>query len=241
MPSVADLLASAGWGAPFTAVDDPDGARLVVALRLRAEPAAAERALLALHRGLRRLAGEYGPRSVDLPGDPAGDPHGYPEAFGAKVRFRRSTALLRLPAGVLYGPVGHRPGVERSDTAWRVRRLLTEGLGTGAASLGAVSRAIAVHPRTLQRTLADEGLSFGEILDCVRRERARADLLGTDRPLVAISATLGFAEPSVLTRCARRWWGTTPSGFRLVGGYPAASDRKSATIPAWRSAESTVR
>jgi AraC-like DNA-binding protein len=71
-----------------------------------------------------------------------------------------------------------------------------------------------MHPRTVQRALGDEGLAFAEILDCVRRERARGLLTGTDVPFAEVSARLGFAEPAVLTRCARRWWGQTPSQVR---------------------------
>ena len=213
MPTVADEL-TARWGSRLSIVDDPDGARHVVGLRLHTGDPQAARRLLDLHRGIRRLAGpEYGPRSADLPGTPSGTPHSYGEAFGAKVRFRRSAALLRLPAGVLSGSPGH-PAPERSDLARRVRHLLTERLGHEPAALGDVARAIAVHPRTLQRTLADEGLSFAEILDCVRRERARSCLAGTDLPVTEISARLGFAEPGVLTRCCRRWWGVTPTRAR---------------------------
>jgi AraC-like DNA-binding protein len=182
-------------------------------VRVRTDARRAEPALLALHRGLHRLAGDYGPRSVDLPLAPTLDPHEYAEAFGAKVRFRRSEALLRLPAGVLSGPAGHPPG-DRSDLAWRVRHTLSERLGRRSTALADVARTIAVHPRTVQRGLADEGLTFGEILDCVRREQARAYLTGTDLPLTEISDRLGFAEPAVLSRCSRRWWGVTPHRFR---------------------------
>jgi AraC-like DNA-binding protein len=90
---------------------------------------------------------------------------------------------------------------------------LTERRG-GPAALADVARVVAVHPRTLQKALGDEGLSFAEGLDCVRRERSRALLTGTDLPFTEISARLGFAEPAVLTRCARRWWARSPSQMR---------------------------
>ncbi|WP_051807406.1 helix-turn-helix transcriptional regulator [Actinoplanes subtropicus] len=206
MPTVVEELS----GAPFVLVHDPEGARQVVGLRLPGGVRDPERALLALHRRLRDLAGDYGPRSVDLPG-PAADVHGWTERFGAKVRPGRPAALLRLPAGVLSDKVGTVP---RSTLAWRVRHALAERLGGPAATLGEVARSVAVHPRTLQRSLLDEGLTFAEILDCVRRERARAYLTGTDLPLTEISNRLGLAEPAVLSRCARRWWGRTPSQVR---------------------------
>jgi AraC-like DNA-binding protein len=277
MINVASELAAVS---DFSVVDDPLGARHVVGLRL---PEGARRpgdTLLALHHGLRRLRGDYGPRSVELPGRPVGAPYPYLEAFGAKVRFGRPAALLRLPAGVLSGsadvhsgsagvlsgPAGVHlgsagvlsgsagvhlgsagvlsgsagvlsgsagvlsgpagvlsgpagvPGVERSGLAWRVRHALTDRLGSRSTALPDVARAITVHPRTLQRSLLHEGLVFAEILDCVRRERAHALLTGTDLPLAEISARLGFAEPAVLSRCARRWWGHSASTRRQAHG-----------------------
>jgi AraC-like DNA-binding protein len=209
------VIADELTGEPFDVVDDPEGSRQVVGLRLRPGVRAPGPALLGLHRRLRHLAGDYGVRSVDLP-FAASDLPGWTERFGAKVRPGRPVGLLRLPAGVLSAPVG---AVQRSALAWHVRQELSARLGGPAATLGDVARVVAVHPRTLQRALGDEGLSFAEILDCVRRERARALLTGTDLPLAGISARLGFAEPAVLTRCARRWWGRTPSQLREQPGF----------------------
>jgi AraC-like DNA-binding protein len=242
------VIADELTGTPFDVVDDPEGSRQVVGLRLRSGVGSPGRALIDLHRRLRHLAGDYGVRSVDLPFT-AADRAGWEQSFGAKVRLGRPVGLLRLPAGVLSAPVGH---VERSTLAWRVREALSDRLGgdpalpdrrpalsdrpalTGrlalfdrapggqcgglALSLGEIARWIAVHPRTLQRALAEEGLTFAEILDCVRRQRARDLVAGTDLPFAEISARLGFAEPAVLTRCARRWWGRTPSQMRSCSG-----------------------
>ena len=202
-------------GLPFVLADDPEGARHVVGMRPAPGTREPVAALLRLHRGLRQLAGDYGPRSVYLP-SPATDVHGWEEAFGARVRFGRPAALLRLPAGVLSERVGVVP---RSALARQVRQALTERLGGGTATLQDIARTIPVHPRTLQRSLLDEGLTFTEILDCVRRERARADLTGTDLPFATISVRLGFAEPAVLSRCARRWWGRSPSQMRDGPAY----------------------
>jgi AraC-like DNA-binding protein len=206
MPTVAEALAHA----PLSLVDDPEGARHVVGLRLHADAVAPSFALFRLHGQLRHLAGDYGPRSVDLPG-PVPDLRGWANAFGAKVRARRPAALLRLPAGVLSEQVG---AVERSTLARQIRDVLSERLGVEAITLSDIARTIAVHPRTVQRGLLDEGLTFAEILDCVRRERAHHLLTATAVPVTAISTLLGFAEPAVLSRCARRWWGRTPSQVR---------------------------
>jgi AraC-like DNA-binding protein len=252
------VIADSLTGLPFDVVDDPEGSRQVVGLRLHSGVREPGRALLDLHRRLTHLAGYYGVRSVDLPFAGADRPS-WEQRFGARVRLGRPAGLLRLGAGVLSAPVGQ---VERSTLAWRVREALFDRLGgdpvppdrscaahgvdgrvmvgapgttsegmrgrvsaAGAAApgLGEIARWIAVHPRTLQRALAEEGLSFAEILDCVRRQRARELVAGTDLPFAEISARLGFAEPAVLTRCARRWWGRTPSQVRSGPALAAPS------------------
>jgi hypothetical protein len=149
MLNVATELAAVS---EFFVVDDPLGARQVVGLRLPDGARQPRHALLALHQGLRKISGDYGPRSVELPGRPGAGPHGYTAAFGAKVRFGRPAAVLRLPAGVLSGPADV-PAVERSGLAWRVRHSLTDRLGTRSTALGDIAKAIAVHPRTVQRNL----------------------------------------------------------------------------------------
>lgn len=209
MTVIADELT----GTPFDIVDDPLGSRQVVGLRLRSGVRAPGRALLDLHRRLRHMAGDYGVRSVDLP-FAAADLYLWEERFGARVRPGRPVGLLRLPAGVLSALPGQVP---RSALAWQVRVSLAERLGGPDATLTAVARLVSMHPRTLQRALGEEGLNFGEIRDCVRRERARTLLTATDLPLAEVSTRLGFAEPAVFTRCARRWWGRTPSQVRASG------------------------
>jgi AraC-like DNA-binding protein len=96
----------------------------------------------------------------------------------------------------------------------RVRGVLTRSLGTMAPGIGAVARLVALHPRTLQRRLAAEGTTFAAVLDEVRREAARRYLTTTDMPMSQVAGLLGLSEQSALSRCCRRWWGTTPSRVR---------------------------
>ncbi|MCW2144622.1 Arabinose-binding domain of AraC transcription regulator, N-term [Actinoplanes cyaneus] len=207
-PATTTVTSQLAELAEFSVVADPCGARQVVGLRLPDDVPQPGPALLVLHHGLRRLRGDYGPRSVHLPGTAPGGTHGYSEAFGAKVRFGSRSAVLRVPAGVLSGQA------ERSGLAWRVRNALSDRLGVRSTALADVARVIALQPRTIQRALADEGLSFAEILDCVRRERAHCLLTGTELPLSVIATHLDFAEPAVLSRCVRRWWGHTAATHR---------------------------
>ncbi|MFN8078654.1 MAG: AraC family transcriptional regulator ligand-binding domain-containing protein [Kineosporiaceae bacterium] len=218
-------------------VDDPDGARGTLGLRytfgpgVRPLPQATDMTMLFLHRAIRFLVGgSYGLRSVDLPHGPVVARARYEDVFGARVRFHRPSALLRVPVSLLSRPLAgvdetlHRlalaflsrqTGPEPAPAvSARVRAVLAQSLGTSSTELVDVARVLAVHPRTLQRQLLAEERSFTEILDGVRRARAKKFLTTTDLPLGQVSQLLGFSEQAVLTRCSRRWWGRSPTAVR---------------------------
>jgi AraC-like DNA-binding protein len=242
-PSVADALECTSRylfvharDLSVSLVDDPDGVRGVRGLRytfgagVRPLPQATDMTVLFVHRAVTFLVGgPYGLRSVDLPHSPAAPRARYEEAFGAPVRFGRPSALLRVPASLLAQPLrggdetlrglalaflARQPPDPGPAVAARVRGVLAQSLGTGPVELADVARALAVHPRTLQRGLAAEGESYAAVLDGVRRARARSYLTTTDMPLSQVSDLLGFAEQAVLSRCTRRWWGATPTAVR---------------------------
>ncbi|HNM84933.1 MAG TPA: helix-turn-helix domain-containing protein, partial [Mycobacterium sp.] len=54
----------------------------------------------------------------------------------------------------------------------------------------------------------------GEIVDTIRRERARRLLSGTAITLSHLARELGYAEQSVLTRSCKRWFGCGPAEYR---------------------------
>ncbi|MEJ3749966.1 AraC family transcriptional regulator [Actinomycetes bacterium KLBMP 9797] len=229
-------------------VDDPDEEHGVVGLRysfgagVRPLPQATDATMLFVHRAVLVLVGgRYGLRSVDLPHPPVARRSRYEDAFGARVRFGRGSALLRVPASLLSRPLAgvdetarrqamaalSRQSLEAGPmVVARVRAVLDQSLGTGSTELADVARVLAVHPRTLQRQLAVAGGSYGAILDGVRRDRARTYLTTTDMPLAQVSSLVGFAEQAVLSRCAQRWWGRTPTALRREARATSLSGRR---------------
>ncbi|WKG04030.1 AraC family transcriptional regulator [Mycolicibacterium sp. HK-90] len=217
-------------------IDDPDRARGVVAVRycfgsgIRQLPQATDMTMVFFHRALRFLiGGDYGLRSVDLPHQPVASRDRYHSVFGASVRFARPAALLRVPKSLLSRRLDGVDNTLRALAlaflsrqarqpgpvmAGRVRGVLDQALGTGPTELDDVAKVLAVHPRTLQRQLKAEDQSFAHILDDVRRGRAHTYLTTTDMPLSQIAHLIGLSEQAVLTRCAQRWWGRTPSAVR---------------------------
>ena len=77
------------------------------------------------------------------------------------------------------------------------------------ATLTAVARAMALHPRVVQRRLAESGTSFEEILGDARRTTAW-QLSATGMQASQISTTLGYSEQSSYTRACRRWYSQSP-------------------------------
>jgi AraC-like DNA-binding protein len=104
-----------------------------------------------------------------------------------------------------------------SDPAFTalVRQRLAANMEGGALSMADVARSLGTSPRSLHRRLSDEGTSFNDLLDKVRRQFAEQYL---GRPRLAISEVaylVGFNDPSAFFKAFRRWTGVTPSEFRL--------------------------
>jgi AraC-like DNA-binding protein len=153
----------------------------------------------------------------------------YADAFHCPVRFGARDYAIVLPRRRIDEPQLHADPWVQSALTRTAEQLLCLLAGTRVADrirayLGgqAELRNITVHgvsaafpytPRTLRRRLAAEGTSLSEILDEVRAERARAELLAPEVSLKAVAIRLGFASVTAFHRAFRRWTGSTPSAF----------------------------
>jgi AraC-like DNA-binding protein len=218
-------------------IPDPDGCQGVVGLLYRGTaeplpPQAVDLGLGLFHRIIVLLhGGPYGLRSVHLPHPPLVPVVRYTGFFGADVRFDRPDAVLRVPSGLAGTAVpggnqvlrdiavdymtSHFPAPGRA-LAGRVHLLLTQALGTSAVQVGVIARQLGTHPRTLQRRLAAEQTTFEAILDDVRRATAARLITQTDLPLTQVTAMIGLAEQSALSRAVRRWFGVSPRQLRTT-------------------------
>ena len=68
--------------------------------------------------------------------------------------------------------------------------------------------------RTLQRRIAEEGLSFAELKDKLKFKTAKNALKAEGKNIDEISEELGFSDRHSFTRAFKRWSGMTPSAFR---------------------------
>jgi len=96
----------------------------------------------------------------------------------------------------------------------RVADLARRLLPTGHCSVEAISDQLAMHPRTLQRGLATEGIRCQDLIERERRNSAAKYLAEPQLHLAQITALVGYAEQSTFNRSCRRWFGKTPRQYR---------------------------
>jgi len=174
--------------------------------------------------------GRVRPTLAQLPHARIGPLRNYTTTFDCECRFERLLTALRIPTASLAEPLAeHNPMLQRlaqsyldqnfvsgtSFVADQVRMLVRRLLDTGQTSQANIASALALHPRTLQRQLKNEGTRFEDIVDGIRRERLLLLFSQAQSPPMAqVAAMLGYSEQAVLTRSCRRWFGASPSELR---------------------------
>jgi len=134
-----------------------------------------------------------------------------PEA--ATLPLRRRDPTLH---GVLENAAKGLPSAASpSDLASDLRRALAARLMGGDLRVQSVARALGTTSRTLQRRLAESGLSYNEVLDAMRRDAAAQYLAGESFSIGEIAYLLGYSEPAAFHRAFKRWHGTTPAAYRV--------------------------
>lgn len=189
-----------------------------------------ERCLLIAHNCLKLAsAGAYRPLRMLLPHCRLSSAKAYSQYFDCEVRFDQTMTAVELAASDWRRRIpNYNPQLHLIATAFldklgdkpnallslRVRDAIKPLLTTGNCSHTDISEALHLHPRTLQRRLADEGSSFETIKDEVRREMAQRYLTTSALPLSQITALLGYSEQSALTRSCQRWFDCKPLALR---------------------------
>jgi AraC-like DNA-binding protein len=181
-------------------------------------------------RILRLLAGpEAAPRAISFLHERRGSDAAYRDALGCPVRFAQTWCGFELPAHLADRRIDNAdPETRRIATKYlestylpgtaplsdRVAELTRRLLPTGHCSADAIADELAMHPRTLQRRLATEGVRCQDIIERERRAHAARYLAEPGLHLSQIAGLLGYTEQSALNRSCRRWFGTTPRQYR---------------------------
>ncbi|MBA8988758.1 AraC-like DNA-binding protein [Sphingobacterium soli] len=81
-------------------------------------------------------------------------------------------------------------------------------------SIEFVAGSFNISVRTLQRKLKQEGVSYLQIVEEVRKSLAIHYIQKSSSSVKEISAILGYSEPSAFVRAFKNWTGKTPSEYR---------------------------
>jgi len=87
-------------------------------------------------------------------------------------------------------------------------------IGVGNSNIEAVATALQLHPKKLQRLLAEEGTSYSELLDRVRESLAERLLMETDISIDRVARTLDYSTARAFTTACKRWFDMTPTKYR---------------------------
>ncbi|ORW86936.1 AraC family transcriptional regulator [Mycobacterium sp. IEC1808] len=190
------------------------------------------------------MGADYVPLKVHLPHDPLTPKADYVRYFGCTPEFASRAAGFTVRTADLSRPlhrddVAHKAVVDylsgitprNAGIVESVRIIVRQLLPTGTATLELVAEQFNLHPKTLQRRLAEEDTTFAALVDQVRRDAADRYLRNTGISLSHLARELGYAEQSVLTRSCKRWFGTGPAAYRNRSGAPAKHRLSSSTGP----------
>ncbi len=151
--------------------------------------------------------------------------------FPCPTCFDQATNSLVFPVTLLNAPVVQTPAtlrvhLKRAPLDWFVyqtynsaytRNVLDYLEGSPDLALTSIQEVAAVlhlTERTLRRKLAQEGTSFQDIKDGIRRDLAIHLLNRPALSMTEISRQLGFSEASAFTRAFRQWTGISPGHYR---------------------------
>lgn len=223
----------------------PDRSRhiLLVGLELLLDAAAdsrqvVEHALLLAHHNIVDITGGGArARQVHLRHQPISPITTYRQYFGCEIEFDKERDGIVLSEDDLLCKVSgadeelfematsfidHRFPPAVPPIHARVRALILQYLGSHDCRHERIANDMCMHPRTLQRRLRCEGVSFESIKDDVRREVALRYLCQSTAPLTLIAEKLGYAETSVLARSCVRWFEASPLQLRRQASKQAA-------------------
>lgn len=155
----------------------------------------------------------------------------YERVLGAPVHFGMSENRFMIPLAHLDEPLlsanpallavfeRHADEVlarlEHHGTASRrVMEVVAARMKGVVPTLTEVARELAMSERNLQRVLRNDGTSFQQLVDALRRDLAISHLANPHTSAGQVGFLLGFSEPSAFHRAFRRWTGKAPHAFR---------------------------
>jgi AraC-like DNA-binding protein len=187
----------------------------------------------------RRMRGGFPLRKVTFVHAAPSETHEYERLFQAPVEFGAGADAIEFDAALLDVELdGADPTLVRllrqhaeallarapepDSVVTALRSHLAQAPPDEVGAVVRAARALGTSERSLQRKLRDEGTSFKEVLDGVRRDLALSYLRDARHSVSDVAFLVGFAEASAFSRAFRRWTDTTPATWRRTAPALAA-------------------
>jgi AraC-like DNA-binding protein len=195
----------------------------------------AEFGIAVILRALRQaVGGNIRPTKVSFIGGRASSLREFERFYGCPVEFGASSDRLEFSVGTLTLPLvtedqdlletlkpicdaasrerGTRGGTLRDHVENELQKVLPHG----KMSKPNIAKALGMSARTLSRRLADEHVTFAEVVDDLRRSLALQYLKDPGVSLSQIAWLLGYERATSFNHAFRRWTGRSPSAQRQV-------------------------
>lgn len=155
----------------------------------------------------------------------------YEALLGGPVTFGHGITRVAFASRHLSHPIPHRnPYVysavlrqvnfllarlqTRRSFSRKIRRLISRQMATDRIDADTLARQCHMSRQTLYRRLKKEGLSFHELVEDVRKDKALRYVAADQYALGEIAFLLGFSELSAFSRAFKRWTGQAPAQYR---------------------------
>jgi AraC-like DNA-binding protein len=155
----------------------------------------------------------------------------YARVFESPIRFNSRHNALIVPRSLLSSPVRGANAdflsvfdrqaqkvleehARADGMRARVQQLLAKRLAEGSSSIGSIASELHMSSSTLRRRLSDEGTTYSDVLEEVRRELAMHHMHDRRLAVGEIAFLLGFASQSAFGKAFRRWAGKSPLEYR---------------------------
>lgn len=223
--------------AVYSLKEDADPALFILEARTPDHPALQLRDECAL-AGVADNIREFGSDVVELDHvsfkhDCRGDPAQFEKFFGCQVLFGARHNAIAIAPDILDQPnkLGDRGIsdflIQHLDTEIQrlpdpsslkdeVKHHLASRLSDGVPQASEVAIRMGMSERTFYRRLADENLSYRDVLRDAQLSLAQELLTDNDCSIAEVAFLTGFSEQSTFSRAFKRWVGEAPAQFRQL-------------------------
>ena len=96
----------------------------------------------------------------------------------------------------------------------RASELIRRQLANGGGRIERIAATLGMHPKTLQRRLRLENVTFQQLVDDVRKTLAGEYLASSALSFSDVATLVGYAGQTPFIVACRRWFGVTPKAYR---------------------------